>query len=185
MILGIAGKAQSGKDTVAEYIVKKYKFVKYSFADPIKEGCKKFFGFTDEQCWGKLKDVTDPHWQVTPRKILQIMGTEVFQYFMPHKVPELKTVGRYFWVHLFIKWYKENEDKNVIIPDVRFLHEIESIRRLEGKVVRVSRSNIPSVGKHASEMELDNYKSYDTIIVNNGTITELNKEITRKMAKWL
>ena len=38
------------------------------------------FGFTKEQVYGDLKDVVDSEWGVTPRKVLQIMGTELFQY---------------------------------------------------------------------------------------------------------
>jgi hypothetical protein len=49
--------------------------------------------------------------------------------------------------------------RNVVIPDVRFLNEIEAIRSMGGKVIRLRRSSIenrPAVGVagHASEAEL-------------------------------
>ena len=41
MIIGLSGYAQVGKDTVANYLVEKYGFVKVSFADPIREALYK------------------------------------------------------------------------------------------------------------------------------------------------
>ena len=38
-IIGILGNKRVGKDTVADYLVKNYGFIKYNFADPIKEIC--------------------------------------------------------------------------------------------------------------------------------------------------
>jgi len=185
MIIGVAGKARSGKDTVAEYLVKKYKFVRYSFADPIKYGCKEMFGFSDEQLWGNLKEVTDEHWGITPRKVLQIMGTEIAQFVFPTRMPELKKIGRYFWIHRFLKWHKENENKNIVIPDVRFMHEVQALRRLESKIIKVVRSSVVSQDTHLSETELDGFKDFDTVLINDSSIPELNKQITFKMKKWI
>jgi len=36
-ILGLSGYAQSGKDTIADYLVKNYGYTKISFADPIRK----------------------------------------------------------------------------------------------------------------------------------------------------
>ena len=54
-LIGVAGKARSGKSTVAEMT----DFTVVALADPIKRAAKEFFKFTDEQCWGSLKDVGD------------------------------------------------------------------------------------------------------------------------------
>ena len=48
MILGISGLAGSGKDTVADILVKHQQCVKVSFADPLKRICRDVFDFTDE-----------------------------------------------------------------------------------------------------------------------------------------
>jgi hypothetical protein len=52
LIFGISGKAGSGKDTVADYLVKNHGFVKVSLADEMKRFAKRLFEFTDQQLWG-------------------------------------------------------------------------------------------------------------------------------------
>ena len=107
ILIGLVAPKQSGKDTIGDYLCNNYDFKKYNFADPLKEGMRKIFGFTDEQLYGNKKEVVDPFWGVSPREVLQKMGTEIFQYEVPKNIPELGDVGRSFWVKCFEKWYKE------------------------------------------------------------------------------
>ena len=51
-IIGISGKAGSGKDTVAEYLVEKHGYMKISFADPLKRFAASVFGYNAQQLWG-------------------------------------------------------------------------------------------------------------------------------------
>jgi hypothetical protein len=51
-IIGITGKAGSGKDTVADILVREHGFVKVALADPMKRVCRDMFQFTDQQLWG-------------------------------------------------------------------------------------------------------------------------------------
>lgn len=48
--LGLAGQASSGKDTVADYLVSRYGFVKYSFGDGVRRELAAAYGITDESC---------------------------------------------------------------------------------------------------------------------------------------
>ena len=43
IIVGLSGKAGSGKDTVANYLVEKHNFTKLAFAGVLKEGMKILF----------------------------------------------------------------------------------------------------------------------------------------------
>jgi hypothetical protein len=52
MIIGISGKANSGKDTVADYLAKQYKLTKVALADPLKRFVMEVFDFSEEQLWG-------------------------------------------------------------------------------------------------------------------------------------
>ena len=60
MIIGICGKAGSGKDTAADFLVKNHGFVKVAFADVLKRICKEVFDFSDEQLWGPSEKRNEP-----------------------------------------------------------------------------------------------------------------------------
>ena len=45
-IIGVCGQAGAGKDTIADFLVKDHKFVKLSFADPLKRICHDVFDFS-------------------------------------------------------------------------------------------------------------------------------------------
>ena len=51
-IIGIAGKAGSGKSTVAKILVEKHGYVEIALADDVKRIAKGIYVFTDEQLWG-------------------------------------------------------------------------------------------------------------------------------------
>jgi len=141
ILIGLVAPKQSGKDTAADYLCSNYNFKKYNFADPLKEAMGKIFGFTHEQLYGNEKEKIDPFWGITPREILQKMGTEIFQYEVPKVIKELEPVGRSFWVKCFEKWYtnelenskKENTNKIINVFEVpmkvlpySFLNECKS-----------------------------------------------------------
>ncbi len=51
-IVGISGYANSGKDTVANFLRDDLGFQSLALADPLKRICRDVFDFTDEQLWG-------------------------------------------------------------------------------------------------------------------------------------
>ena len=177
MLIGIIGKKRSGKDTSGDYLVSNKNFTKYSFANPIKRGAMELFGFSEEQVFGDLKDVVDPTWGITPRLVLQIMGTEVFQYDMPKYIPELQAFGRGFWVKRFEQWYEQNRTLDVVICDVRFQHEVDSILKMGGAIWSVQRPNLTTGDEHASEKEMDAITGITSQIINNGTLDDLYHNI--------
>lgn len=103
-ILCIAGKAGSGKDTVASRLASKHGWECVAFADPMKRFCREVYDFTEDQLWGpsSMRNAPDhryprPHtrtsnacpccgvaeadWSkvqcyLTPRYALQTLGTE-------------------------------------------------------------------------------------------------------------
>lgn len=60
MIVGISGRANSGKDTVANYLVNQYKFTKIALADPLKRFVMEVFDFSEEQLWGSSEKREEP-----------------------------------------------------------------------------------------------------------------------------
>jgi hypothetical protein len=83
-IIGISGLAGSGKDTVADFLLKHEGFVKMSLADPIKRFAMDVWEFSEEQLWGPSKNRNSPDYRyplgndnfLTPRLVLQHLGTE-------------------------------------------------------------------------------------------------------------
>ena len=186
-IIGVVGIKRSGKDTIADYMIKEYEYTRYSFADPIKRGAIEMFGFTEAQMWGSTEDkeTVDPRWNVSPRKMLQLMGTELFQYDIHKYMDEGEfPVGRAVWVHKFKLWYQDqiqyNPDLKVVIADVRFLHEAKMITELGGKLVRVERPELTKNDTHASEVELEQIKA-DITIVNDKTLDDLYANVDKQV----
>jgi hypothetical protein len=60
MIIGICGKAGSGKDTTADFLVKNHGFVKVAFADVLKRIVREDFDFSDEQLFGPSQYRNEP-----------------------------------------------------------------------------------------------------------------------------
>lgn len=75
----------------------------------------------------------------------------------------------------------EKEYPNWIITDTRFLNEVEAIKKVDGKVIRVVRDDIAPPNNHPSEMELANYKGFDYVLENNGTVEDLIYSVSKMM----
>jgi len=65
----------------AEYLISKHGFIKLSFAEPLKRGVQLLIGFQDEELFGNdvQKTSINTFVGVSPRKILQYLGTDIFR----------------------------------------------------------------------------------------------------------
>ncbi len=173
-IIGLSGKAGSGKDTVARYLVEKYDFEAEWFAKPLKlyiGGA--IFGLKHHQLWGKQEDKEkiDPRYGLSPRQILQMAGMK------------LREIYPNIWVNkLFDNIVRLDR---VVIPDVRYVNEVEAIRKAGGEVWRIERdgagASTSELANHVSETELDDYLYFDEIINNNGTKEDLFRKVDEVM----
>lgn len=164
MIVGFVGKARSGKDTAANYLVEKHGFTRIAFADPIKEAAKHIFGWTDRHVYGDLKEVVCPYWGFTPRWALQFMGTEMFR----------NMIRDDFWIHRANKTIIDNPGKDWVFSDVRFLNEAEYINKV-GFAIKILRDGAEASGGidgHQSEMEIDLIAT-SSVVHNDKTIDDL------------
>lgn len=177
MIIGIIGKKRHGKDTIADYLVDKYAFEKYSFATPLKKGCMEIFGLTENQVFGDEKDKWNEEWNCYNRDLLKVTGTELYQYDIQKYIPSFKEIGRNIWVKRFGQYYKNNNEKNIVIADVRFIHEADKIKELGGYVWKVFRPQVMDENDtHASELEQDQIL-FDEYLENDSNLDELYKKI--------
>jgi hypothetical protein len=164
-VICISAKAQHGKDTSATILKELYeangaRVLITHYADLLKYICKTFFG------WNGEKDNLG-------RTLLQKVGTNI----VCAKQPD-------FWVDFIINILKLFDDywDIIIIPDCRYINEIEKMRsNFDTAVIRVVRPNfdngLSDVQKqHPSETALDNFE-FDTVIYNNGSLDELKQTL--------
>lgn len=143
MIIGLVGFKGSGKDTFARTLIEEYGYRKDSFAAPLKDAVAAVFGWDRDMVEGatsesrKWREQKDEFWSkalgrdVTPRQVLQEMGTEVFRDSFDSNI----------WVDSF-RARNEGQD-NIVVTDVRFKNEMDTIKALGGKLFRIKRGEDP------------------------------------------
>jgi hypothetical protein len=166
-LIGVHGPLNGGKDTVATYLQAKFpdRFGRYAFARPLKEACEKMFGFSMEQMEDRLlKEQVDPFWGFTPRKALQLLGTEYGRGMLRDDV----------WIRRAEQELMKNSksSRGMIITDVRFPNEAEWIRGKDNAVLLYL--EVPGLKRderynHASEAGIDFDNLVDIKIVNDKT----------------
>jgi hypothetical protein len=145
MIVGIAGWIGSGKDTVAEYLVKTKGFQRESYAGTLKDAVSNVFGWNREWLEGLTTDArewreqVDPWWaerlnipHLTPRWVLQQWGTDVCRRAFHNDI----------WIASLESKLRDNKN-NIVISDCRFPNEIKSIKKQGGIVIWVKRGSLP------------------------------------------
>lgn len=97
--LAVSGKMRSGKDTLSEYLVKRYGFTRFAFADRLKEVAVELFGMSMER-----KD----------RHLLVELGRKMCE------------VDRLVWVNCVLGKIPLRAD--VVISDMRFQYEYDALK---------------------------------------------------------
>ena len=149
VIIAICGFQGAGKDTFANYLVNNYGFKKFSFAASTKDVLSDMFGWDRKLLEGdtiesrNFRETIDNWWSVklnipdlTPRKILQMIGTDLFR----------KHFNDEIWVHIvekkIIDALKNDVNQRIIISDCRFSNEISMLKKFDSKLIHIQR-NLP------------------------------------------
>jgi hypothetical protein len=170
LIIGVAGKAGSGKDLVADYLAHELNKIhglwgRYSMATPVKEMLKIGFDLDD-------KDTrTETIFGITYRHFIQTLGTEWGR----------GCINNDIWVKT-AKLRMKN--KFTIISDIRFNNEADMCRD-NGMIIHIRRpaskrdnSLTKSELSHSSEDPIDS-KPGDIHILNDyKTVAELEAAVT-------
>lgn len=180
MIVAFTGFKRSGKDTCADFLVKNYGFVQYSFADTMRSFIKDTFLWDDDWLENHKEEI-DPRWGITYREVMTILGTEWMQLDLCERYPLFKeTTGRNVWAKRFTYKLQQDPTINYTISDLRFPHEEKVIRDLGGVIIRVMRKST-KVSAHSSEAHIDEI-SFDDIIDNDGSIEDLHCALKRSLS---
>lgn len=180
MIIGLVGYIGAGKGTVRDILVREHGYHGFAFADALKDAVSNIFVWPrgllegDTNSSRAFRERVDPWWsnklgyEVTPRLILQKMGTEACR----------NNIADNIWIAALEKRIHGYED--VVISDCRFPNEIDFIRSVGGKVFCVNRGVAPTEAErakmHISETAWRDCP-VDMVIDNNGTVNELKVKI--------
>lgn len=192
IIIGLIGQERVGKDTFADYICQRYQFKKYSLAQPIKEISKIMFGWDDNKLYGIDKDIVDTKLGIKPREFFTWFGTEIGQYALHQKFPNLQITERSIWSLSMDNWIKEqiklNPNGLIVIPDVRFCHEVDILNKYNTILININKTtNLLGY----NQVSNNNYELNDIIekytityeINNNSTLQNYKNEITKLINK--
>jgi energy-coupling factor transporter ATP-binding protein EcfA2 len=183
-LIGITGLRGSGKSTLARHLCMAYNFDEVSFADPLKHGIKEMFLlsgaelglFVTSSDQHHKKEEVDPFWGVTPRELMQVIGTDLMREELPKRLPQLRNV----WIRSCerrLGFLKHSGSRRVVISDVRFPDEVAFIRSQGGRIWHVRRPGQESSGftQHSSEGMAQQPDSFqpDVIFDNTGTVEDL------------
>ncbi|QAX95009.1 deoxynucleoside monophosphate kinase [Streptomyces phage Sebastisaurus] len=173
--VGLIGKARSGKDTVAQRLVRSRAYTRVAFADPLKAMAMQTNPFVP----------TSPGVVVRLAPLINDVGWEYAKERYPEVRRILQAVGQTvrlhdedFWVRVALRKVDAADSWNmpVVITDVRYPNEAETLRKRGFALVRVTRPGA-SAGpnaEHESETALDEFHA-DLTIGNTGTLDDLNR----------
>lgn len=159
--IGIAGQARSGKTTSTNYLLSKLDntWVTDAFANPIKV----MLGQLGVNCADEYKNTVHPVIGLTPRALMQTLGTEWGR----------NAVDNDLWVKLL--HHRNLNSENLVISDIRAENEADYVRERGGLMIHL-RAHGGIDSNHASE-QLLKVKSGDIVINNDGTLGQLYQKL--------
>ena len=204
-LIGLAGPARSGKDTVARRLVEAHGFRQFSFSDALYREVSEAFRVS-------VEFLQDPRIKDTPREEMALRNcfNEEFVrlatveldnqtkrsfgvYLYPTGIPLsprwiLQTWGTeyrraqdpQYWIKRADEWLDRAINYgavNFVNTSVRYPNECQWIHWTGGKVWHISRPDCPVVRAHSSEVPVP-FKQGDQRIVNGGSIDQLWTAVT-------
>ena len=164
-LIGIAGRARSGKDTAANFVIAAIGGYRYSFADPIHAMLAPLGVDMNDPYWQARKEDVIPALGVSPRRMMQTLGTEWGRQLIN---PDL-------WLIMAHQRLLQS-GPGMVIPDVRFDNEAAWIRKHGGRIIHVVRPDTKAVEAHASEDGIE-MQDTDARLFNSGTLEELQLSV--------
>ena len=173
-LIGLAGKARTGKNTVGQYLSDRHGFIQMAMAGPLK-GMLHALGLdpkdyqTTEQ-----KETIIPWLGVSYRHCAQTLGTDWMRVL----------VNESGWLILAERWIRQLAEvgaPGAVITDMRFENEAAMVRDLGGQVIhlrskRALEGMSPEARSHASESGIA-VGPIDRVLQNDGSFLDLHRNI--------
>lgn len=153
-VIGLAGKAGSGKNYLARHALLPLGFFPIALADHFKVDAVVRDGAPLDEVFFTAKSPET-------RDLLQKRGTEEGRWVHGEDI-WIKTMESWIAAHVAKGWSR------FVVTDVRFRNEADWVRALGGCVVQVTgRGGLEgAMAHHPSEVELDDYEFFDAAIDN-------------------
>lgn len=175
IIIGICGKARSGKDTSAAFLKNLFNFKHDSFAAPIR-------AFVEAQTGISLQDQNNLNNEfieslfMTLRSFKQTLGTDLIR----------NNINEDFFIKGLVE--RNNKTEKLVVSDIRFKNELQAITDMINQnhgctiLIRRYEADMYSSAKeanHQSENDIDynDLSQFDYVIDNDGTIDNLLTKI--------
>lgn len=206
IILGVSGKARTGKGEFAKIACDEYAFKKLSFAGSLKQEVADFLNkwnveWRHENLYGENSS-REEILKITMECIdsdvemcdffkffglTRGIGKDGFFHFTPRSLMQWwgtefrRAQDPDYWVKKTINEIKNDKSNSrFIIDDLRFENEAIELLNNNAKLIRIERPNNPftvSNPNHESEIGLDNWIEWHYVIENSSTIDEYVKSI--------
>jgi hypothetical protein len=192
-LIALTGQKFSGKDTVGEFYVQKYGYIRVAFADILREMIDPLLNVLERHHTYTERWVTGrtPEWMerksirtsfrgaTSPRHLLQTLGTE---WGRKHIDPDV-------WVWTAMRKVDQawSNGHPVVITDLRFENEAQYVHDFGGDIIKIARPETDAASapwwkiwgrRHASEISIDE-KWFDYVITNDNTIEHLHARAER------
>jgi hypothetical protein len=179
--IAISGKAGSGKDTAASFILnhemmKDFNLTKKAFADPLKEIAGIMYpDIPKEWIYGPsqlrasvIDDSFKENEKLTVRQLLIDIGTNGRNY------------NENIWIESALADVRKSKEKSFIFSDVRFRNEFDSLKKNGFFMIRVKREKISKIDSPSeNEMDFILDDEFDYVINNDLSIDSFYQKIDK------
>lgn len=212
-VIAISGWKRSGKDTVAEYLIKEHGFTRFGFADTLKDMVAEQYGIPRSHC-------DDPNFKEEPILTMPVQTKDKFGetihnfmrgefrpgdmsggdsplFWTPRALCILegsvkRSARTDYWVKKVVdNIYKvdgekvaNNQEVYAVISDLRYRSELGQLREAFGSDLITVRINRFEDCPSTDPSERDlDNAEFDVVLSNTGTLEELYEKVNNQLVK--
>lgn len=185
--IGISGKVNSGKNTLASFLAHNLmsndhsKFEILAFADKIKEIILQMFLNAQKEC---LFGPSELRKQPVPN--LFECGNQVTHRDLLLKIGKMgRNFDENFWINHVDDKINRLKKQLVIISDARFANEFSYLKKNNFFLIRIRRNESPNINDISeTEQNIINDDQFDYVIDNSGTLQDL-KDVVKTISEHI